>query len=195
MAKSIFGRIIDVLNTPLPPILPTGSAKPAGKAKAAEAEKPAAKSEAKPAAKSKPKASAHAGAPPVVVPPSIVVNKAGQTKAIDLTAELRKRQAALKAQAALAETEALKKQVAAQEAELTRLRHEYEQKLAEEAQLHTATPAWTYTVVRGDTLWGISSKMYGKGSRWKEIYEANTDKIKNPNLIYPGQVFVIPDKK
>jgi nucleoid-associated protein YgaU len=190
LAKSIFGRIIDVLNTPLPPILPTGPTKSAGKAKAAEAEKPAAKAEAK----TKSKAPTRAGAPPVVVPPSIVVNKQGQTKAIDLTAELRKRQAALKEQAALAETAALKKKLAEQEAELTRLRHEYEQKLAEEAKTHTATEAWTYTVERGDTLWGISSKMYGKGSRWKEIYEANTDKIKNPSLIYPGQVFVIPDK-
>lgn len=50
----------------------------------------------------------------------------------------------------------------------------------------------THTVVRGDTLWGIAKKYYGNGSKYTTIYNANKDKIKNPNLIYPNQVFVIP---
>jgi len=50
----------------------------------------------------------------------------------------------------------------------------------------------THTVVRGDTLWAIAKKHLGDGNRWREIYEANNDLIRNPNLIYPGQVFVIP---
>lgn len=50
-----------------------------------------------------------------------------------------------------------------------------------------------YTVVPGDTLWGISSRFYGNGSLYMKIYNANRDKISNPNLIYPGQVLVIPD--
>lgn len=50
----------------------------------------------------------------------------------------------------------------------------------------------THKVVRGDTLWGIARKYLGKGSRWREIYNLNRDKIKNPNLIYPGQVFKLP---
>lgn len=50
----------------------------------------------------------------------------------------------------------------------------------------------TYTVVRGDTLWGIAKKLLGDGSRWREIYNLNQDKISNPNLIYPGQVLTIP---
>lgn len=50
----------------------------------------------------------------------------------------------------------------------------------------------THTVRKGDTLWGISKKYYGNGSKWTKIYDANKDKIKNPNLIYPNQVFVIP---
>ena len=50
----------------------------------------------------------------------------------------------------------------------------------------------TYTVKRGDCLWNIAKKFYGDGSKYTVIYKANKDKIKNPNLIYPGQVFVIP---
>ena len=50
----------------------------------------------------------------------------------------------------------------------------------------------SYTVVKGDCLWKIAKRFYGVGSKWTEIYNANKSKIKNPNLIYPGQVFVIP---
>ena len=50
----------------------------------------------------------------------------------------------------------------------------------------------TYTVVRGDCLWNIAKRFYGNGSQYMKIYNANRDKIKKPNLIYPGQVFVIP---
>lgn len=50
----------------------------------------------------------------------------------------------------------------------------------------------TYTVVRGDCLWNIAKKYYGNGSQYTKIYNANRDKIKNPNLIYPGQVLTIP---
>lgn len=50
----------------------------------------------------------------------------------------------------------------------------------------------SYTVVKGDCLWNIAKKLLGSGSRWKEIYNLNRDKISNPNLIYPGQVLAIP---
>lgn len=56
----------------------------------------------------------------------------------------------------------------------------------------TAPSTRTYTVVRGDCLWNIAKKYYGNGSQYTKIYNANRDKIKNPSLIYPGQVFVIP---
>lgn len=49
-----------------------------------------------------------------------------------------------------------------------------------------------YTVVKGDCLWNIAKKFYGSGNQYSRIYNANRDKIKNPNLIYPGQVFIIP---
>jgi len=51
-----------------------------------------------------------------------------------------------------------------------------------------------YAVVPGDALWLISSylSIYSNAKRWPEIYEANKDKIKDPDLIYPKQVFSIP---
>ncbi len=50
----------------------------------------------------------------------------------------------------------------------------------------------TYTVVRGDCLWKIARKFYGDGKKWADIYNANASIIKNPNLIYAGQVLLIP---
>lgn len=50
----------------------------------------------------------------------------------------------------------------------------------------------TYTVQKGDCLWNIAKKIYGNGAKYTVIYEANKDKITNPNLIYPNQVLVIP---
>ena len=50
----------------------------------------------------------------------------------------------------------------------------------------------TYTVKRGDTLWGIAKRFLGAGSRWREIYNKNRSVIgPDPNKIYPGQVFRI----
>ena len=50
----------------------------------------------------------------------------------------------------------------------------------------------TYTVQRGDCLWAIAKKFYGNGSQYPKIANANKDKIKNPNLIFAGQVLTIP---
>lgn len=55
-----------------------------------------------------------------------------------------------------------------------------------------STAQRTYTVKKGDNLWKIARQYYGKGSLYTKIYEANKNKISNPSLIYPGQVFVIP---
>jgi nucleoid-associated protein YgaU len=48
------------------------------------------------------------------------------------------------------------------------------------------------TVQRGNTLWGISRRNYGRGILYVRIFEANRDRIRDPDLIYPGQVFTIP---
>lgn len=50
----------------------------------------------------------------------------------------------------------------------------------------------TTTVERGDSLWRISRKLLGHGMRYTSIYEANASQIRDPDLIYPGQVFVMP---
>jgi hypothetical protein len=69
------------------------------------------------------------------------------------------------------------------------------------SQLQKALDAWvekpdviSYKVVRGDHLWGIAKKKehYGNGFAWPIIYKANRDQIKDPDLIYPDQVFKIP---
>ena len=69
-------------------------------------------------------------------------------------------------------------------------------------QMQAALDAWVeapkevnYNVVKGDCLWNIAKKpvYYGNGFAWPVIYKANRDQIKNPNLIYPKQIFKIPN--
>src|SRR5713226_5313979 len=52
----------------------------------------------------------------------------------------------------------------------------------------------TTVVSRGDSLWRISRVTYGEGMRYAVVYKANQDQIRNPNRIYPGQIFVLPMK-
>jgi len=70
---------------------------------------------------------------------------------------------------------------------------------AAEAPVATASHAVvpevrTYTVVHGDNLWDLAIKYYGDGLRYAEIYSANSSQIRDPNLIYIGQIFVVPPK-
>ena len=55
-----------------------------------------------------------------------------------------------------------------------------------------ATQATIITVQPGFTLWGIARKSYGDGVLYVRVYEANKDQIRDPDLIYPGQVFTVP---
>ena len=50
----------------------------------------------------------------------------------------------------------------------------------------------TYVVVAGDSLSKIAKRLYGDAAKWRQIYEANRDQIKNPDLIHPGQQLKIP---
>lgn len=45
---------------------------------------------------------------------------------------------------------------------------------------------------RGDSLWRISRRVYGRGVRYSTIYLANQDQIRDPDMIWPGQVFAVP---
>ncbi len=63
--------------------------------------------------------------------------------------------------------------------------------IATNAEPGPAAPL-SITVQPGFTLWGIASEQFGDGVLYVQVFEANKDKIRDPNLIYPGQVFVIP---
>jgi nucleoid-associated protein YgaU len=86
--------------------------------------------------------------------------------------------ARLRAEARAQEAEA---KVTELQAEVARLKQELE-----EAKVRT------YVVQSGDSLSQIAKQLYGDAKRWPEIYEANKDKIKDPNLIHPGQELRIP---
>jgi nucleoid-associated protein YgaU len=53
----------------------------------------------------------------------------------------------------------------------------------------------TFIVQPGNSLWRIARKTYGHGVQYTVIYEANKDRIGDPNLIYPGQIFTLPKSK
>lgn len=69
--------------------------------------------------------------------------------------------------------------------------------VVDEAQLDTDFEASTetqyYTIESGDTLWGISAKFLGDGSKYKEIFEANREVIEDPDKIFVGQKIRIPE--
>jgi nucleoid-associated protein YgaU len=53
-------------------------------------------------------------------------------------------------------------------------------------------PPVTVTVQPGFTLWRIATDRFGEGTMYVQVFEANRDRIKDPDLIYPGQVFTLP---
>jgi nucleoid-associated protein YgaU len=64
-----------------------------------------------------------------------------------------------------------------------------EQKIEPKVESKTTT-----VVSRGDSLWRISRATYGMGTRYAIVYQANRDRIRDPNRIYPGQIFILPLK-
>lgn len=56
-----------------------------------------------------------------------------------------------------------------------------------------SSPVRLVTVQPGNTLWGISRRSYGAGTLYVRVFEANRARIRDPDLIYPGQVFTVPD--
>ena len=55
-------------------------------------------------------------------------------------------------------------------------------------------PLSAVTVQKGDTLWAISRERYGDPLLYVKVFEANSGNIRDPDLIYPGQVFDLPEE-
>ncbi len=62
------------------------------------------------------------------------------------------------------------------------------------AAITSASGENVITVQWGHTLWGIAQQHFGDGVAYVQIYEANRDQIRNPDLIYPGQIFTLPEQ-
>jgi len=56
-------------------------------------------------------------------------------------------------------------------------------------------PEWPKTIIvqEGDWIFEIARREYGSMYEWKKIVEANTDKISDPNMIYPGMELILPE--
>ena len=65
-----------------------------------------------------------------------------------------------------------------------------------ERRADTGAPPASRTVVEpGNSLWRLALRRYGHGAEYGVIYRANREQIRDPDLIYPGQVFVIPPER
>lgn len=62
------------------------------------------------------------------------------------------------------------------------------------AQDAIAVAAGQVVVQPGNSLWRIASRVYGEGLLYTQIYQANADQIRDPDLIYPGQIFTLPER-
>ncbi|MDT8368537.1 MAG: LysM peptidoglycan-binding domain-containing protein [Longimicrobiales bacterium] len=58
-----------------------------------------------------------------------------------------------------------------------------------------AAPQAEHLVVRGNTLWDLAQHFYGNPFDWRRIWNANRERVANPDLIFPGQVLLIPDRE
>ncbi len=183
---SIFSKIIDALNAPLPGTSRKAPGKPLGPTLPGLGGKDDDKKEA---------GKVGGAGMTIVGPPSPAAEGEAkeQAPAGDLQAAIHQRDAELSKASKATEVDEERLAILQERRRLREMRRELEAEMAKQAQAHAEKEETTYTVVPGDTLWGISARFLGNGARWKEIYEANRDKIKSPNLIYPGQVFIIPD--
>jgi len=95
--------------------------------------------------------------------------------------------------AAEAQISALESEISALKSEVARC-DELKAKLADLNETWKRCQYGRYAVVEGDWLSTIAGmrNVYNNGAKWPMIYEANKDKVKNPNLIYPGWVLLIP---
>ena len=66
---------------------------------------------------------------------------------------------------------------------------------AAESEEPAAAGDRSYTVQSGDTLWKIAQEMYGDGSKYMKIFDANSELLEHPDRIFPGQELTIPNKE
>lgn len=91
------------------------------------------------------------------------------------------------------------------ETDLDRVQKQYDRDMGEQqrssAEAEAAAPSpqaeagtrEVYTVKEGDTLSAIAERFYGDGNAYNRIFEANRDKLDNPDMIHPGQELTIPE--
>ncbi len=77
----------------------------------------------------------------------------------------------------------------------SRVESPFQREYPEDVREAKAANDTTYTVQPGNSLWLIATGRYGDGMRYHQIFSANKDQIRDPDLIYPGQVFAIPDEQ
>ena len=68
-----------------------------------------------------------------------------------------------------------------------------DQEVIDASRAAATGPAQVVTVQPGSTLWAIATDRYGEGVLYVRVFEANRDRIRDPDLIYPGQVFTLPE--
>ena len=83
--------------------------------------------------------------------------------------------------------------LSAEGAVVSRLETPFERTAPELAAAARSAGTAAITVQPGFTLWAISEGYFGDGTAYVQIFEANRDLIRDPNLIYPGQVFALPN--
>ncbi len=117
------------------------------------------------------------------------VTSATEVKAAQLQRELAEKERELRArEEALAREEAERKK----EEIRAQIQRQKEAIAARKTGETASTQPRVYVVQPGDSLSKIAKAIYGDANRWPEIFEANRDKIKDPNLIYPNQELRIP---
>ena len=77
----------------------------------------------------------------------------------------------------------------------SRVESPFQREYPEDVREAKATNDTTYTVQPGNSLWVIATGRYGDGMQYHQIFSANKDQIRDPDLIYPGQVFAMPDSQ
>nr|WP_237072640.1 LysM peptidoglycan-binding domain-containing protein [Pseudaestuariivita rosea] len=74
----------------------------------------------------------------------------------------------------------------------TPFKREAPEDLAVAIQQNGSARVSVQTVQPGATLWAIAEDAYGDGFQYLKVFEANRDRIRDPDLIYPGQIFTVP---